>query len=376
MDLAPDARDFAHWNYVADFDPTLATVEVSIDGVWYPASSFTVEVSQCRPGVNQWTGVVLLLVAGPLAVANPPGTVVLGYGNHPAEVRFTLSPKIVVLDGGSIEVITAGLGMASGPCAGWEPDACVVFPDCTQMVSGYALEAATEVLWNKTARRFGVCEVAYRPCRTGCDSAWWASPAWGSIGWGGGGYGWPYPALVGGRWFNLGCGFCGDSCSCTVLHQIVLPSPVAGITAVKVDGVVLAPSAYRVDDWDKLVRLDGEAWPLCNDLNLPDTEPGTWSVTAVYGEAVPALGRLAVGELALHLVAGLCAATGCRTHAATVKEITRQGVRKQFFSADSPSGQIGLYLSDLFVSTFNPARSSPAAIYDMDRPHYRRVGTS
>lgn len=378
MDLAPDARDYAHWNYTADYDPTTSTVEVLLDGTWYPAADFTVAISDCTPpGETTWTGVVRLLVAGPTAAANPPGTVVLALGVHPAQVRFTDLPKILILDGGSIDIIATGLGMASGPCGSWEPDACVVFPDCSAMVSGYALAAATEVLWLGTGRRFGACGVTYRPCRTGCDTnAWWASPPWGSIGGWAGSWGWPYPALVGGRWFNLGCGACGDSCSCTILHQVLLPSPVAAITQIKVDGAILPASAYRVDDWCKLVRLDGEPWPLCNDLNLPDTEPGTWSVAALYGEAVPAMGRLAVGALALQFAKGLCSANGCRSCSATVTQIDRQGVRKRFRSADAVTGETGVYLADQFIAAFNPTRSSPAAIYDMDRARPRRVGTS
>ena len=264
-------------------------------------------------------------------------------------------------------------GVDSGPCAAWEPDPCVVFPDCAAPVSGLALDAATELLWARTGRRFGVCEVTLRPCRAGCtDDAWWAGRS-GT----GGGWGWPMPALVGGRWYNLGCGACGgDSCSCTVLHQVALPAPVAAILEVKIDGAVLDEAAYRVDDWRLLVRLDGQTWPACQDLTLPDTEAGTWSVTAAYGEAVPALGRLAVGALARAYAAGMCGCTGCKQLAVTVAEITRQGVRKKLFSADTPTGQTGVRQADDFIATFNPTRSSPASIYPIDGPRPRRVGTS
>ncbi len=382
MDLAPDARTYARWNYTADYDPTGDVITVLIDGVPHPAFDFTTAPDPCQAG--RWAGVVRLLVAGPDAVGNPGATVVLALGTHTVALSFPNAPSQTLLDGGTIDVIAAVAGMASGPCSAWEPDACVVFPDCTAMVSGYALDAATEVLWTRTGRRFGVCQVAYRPCRAACASNWWASPPWGSWGgssWGGGGsWGWPYPALIGGRWVNLGCGACGDTCSCTILHQIALPSPVAGIVAVKVDGATLPASAYRVDNWNTLVRLDGEAWPRCNDLNLADTEDGTWSVTALYGEAVPALGRLAVGVLAVYLATGLCASAGCRLHSATVTEITRQGVQKRFASARSvKDGSListGLYLPDLFIETFNPTHSSPAAIYDLDAARPRRTGTS
>lgn len=375
MDLAPAARTYAKWNYTADYDPTGDAIEVIIDGTAYPATDFSAAADPCLTG--RWTGIIRLLVAGPDATGNPGGTVVLGLGEHAVALHFPSAPQDTLLPAGSITVAPAAVGLASGPCSPWPTDACVVFPDCTQMVSGYALEAATEVLWARTGRRYGLCETTYRPCRTGCTpaAAWWASPAWGS-GWGtGGGWGWPYPALVGGRWYNLGCGMCGDTCSCTVLHQIALPSPVATVVQVKVDGTVLDPASYRVDDWRFLVRLDGEPWPWCNDLNLADTEEGTWSVTALYGEEVPALGRLAVGELAIELAKGLCGAAGCRLPMGVLKEITRQGVRKEFLRGDKMGNQIGLYLCDLFVNTENPAGASPAAVYSMDAPRTRRVGT-
>jgi len=261
-----------------------------------------------------------------------------------------------------------------GPCQIWPPIwSCTTLPATTPEVTGYAMQAATEVLWNRTHRRFGVCSYTLRPCRRTCWPEGIRFPGgWTDVS----GWGWPFPALIGGAWFNLGCGSCGDSCSCATLQEAVLPYPVAAVTEVKVDGVVLDPSAYRVDGWRVLVRTDGASWPLCNDLSQADTEVGTWSVTAQYGEQVPTLGSYAVGELALEIIKRCVNASDCALPASSVRQVTRQGVTKVFFDElGLKSGKIGLYWSDLFLSTFNPGMNHVASIYNIDGPHARRVGT-
>ncbi len=386
LNLYPAGRVFANWDYRVSEDPTGTVITATIDGVVH-IPTFTVHGPDTD---GQWFGVISLLVAGPDATGNPVGTVVLSAGDHQVLITFPDTPETLIVDGGVISIDSAALARSSGPCQAWEPDPCTVFPDETVMVSGYALEAATDLLWTRTGRRFGVCEAAFRPCRSSCapwglagwGGGWWGSAGpWGSWG-GGGGWGWPFPALVGGTWLNLGCGACGDSCSCSIVHQIRLPGPVARILSVKVDGNVLPTSAYRVDDWRLLVRLDGDPWPACNDLNLDDDQPGTWSVTAEYGQTVPALGRLAVGLLAVELAKHMCGAPGCKLPTGTLTELTRQGVAQRFQSSVSARGgatavmKTGLWLVDLFISTFNPAGATAASIYDMDRPPPRRVGTS
>src|SRR5688572_26213399 len=148
------------------------------------------------------------------------------------------------------------------------------------MTTGQAVQIATEILYNLSAQQFGVCEFTIRPCRESCnDSAWWGAS--GYLGWGGwlGGM-YPQPALIGGNWYNLRCGSCSGSCSCTPLSIALLPSPVNQILEVKVDGVILTPGTdYRVDNFRELVRLGGQFWPECQDMTLADDQPNTWSVT-------------------------------------------------------------------------------------------------
>jgi hypothetical protein len=158
---------------------------------------------------------------------------------------------------------------------------------------------------------------------------------------------------------------------------VTLPHPVDSITQVKVDGIELDSSAFRVDDRRFLVRLDGEEWPRCNDLTLDDDQEGTWSVTGMYGYAPPPLGRMAVGQLATQIFKACKKDKGCLLPIATIREIDRQGVTKTFIEREFGfrRGRIGLYYPDLFISSYNPSGSGMASIYPMDRPKHRRVGT-
>lgn len=265
----------------------------------------------------------------------------------------------------------------TGPCAPWEL-LCADFPEGTSaQLEETAAMIATEILWNRTKRQFGTCPVELRPCRKSCLPAWPLIPN-GYTNLSGASWPFPQPALIGGNWINLTCGSCFTDCSCSHVSEVRLPYPVASITEVKVDGVILPSTSYRVDNFNLLVRLDGEDWPTCNDLNLDDTEPGTWSVTAEYGQEVPELGQLAAGQLAVEIAKRCVGAGGCLLPAGTVQQVTRQGVTKVFFdSAEAfKGGMIGMFYPDMFIKTYNPTNSGLATIFDIDGPRHRRVGTA
>lgn len=265
-----------------------------------------------------------------------------------------------------------------GPCTPWTPawpggDCNVLLETGAAAISGVAVQAASEVLYHATAQRFGVCEVTLRPCRQSCMSNfpwhnWWN-------------YGtYPQPYWWAGTWYNLACGQCpGDSCSCVALEETVLPGPVAYVTEVKLDGVILTPDVdYRVDDYRKLVRLPGGTlWPFCQDMNLPDTEEGTWSITVGFGEPVPALGQLAVGELATEIMKYLLC-QDCLLPQGIV-DISRQGVSMSIASITDllKTGFVNLRMCDLFIRFANPNNlKGRSAVYDLDGPQHRAWGTS
>src|SRR5215211_6461079 len=211
----------------------------------------------------------------------------------------------------------------------WEPLwTCAEVDTASPAATGIAALAATQILDSLSGNQFSTETIVLRPCRRSCLPAWWTSEPWGGVG-----YGYPYPTLQGGVWTNLGCGSCAGDCGCATLSEAELPGTVSSVTQVKVDGVVVTGAAYRLDRHPRvagtlLVRLDGGAWPVCQQLALPDTQPGTWSVTAVYGQPVPELGRLAVGELACEFLKGM-AGQDCRIPKEVVS-LARQGVTLQY----------------------------------------------
>lgn len=258
-----------------------------------------------------------------------------------------------------------------GPCSPWDPIWCCTLTAASASITGDALMAATEVLYQLSGQRFDICQFTVRPCRRECTETQGWGGAWGAWGggagwWEWGGY-WPRPALIGGAWFNLTCGGCSGSCSCTEISEALLPSPVASIVSVKLDGQTLPASGYRVDDYRKLVRLGGQHWPICQDLNLADTEPNTWSVTLTVGESVPTIGRRAVGELACEIIKQ-CTGQACALPR-NATQISRQGITIDFDTLTDllKNGLIGLTWSDLFISTYNPRRlPSAPKVYDVD----------
>jgi hypothetical protein len=176
--------------------------------------------------------------------------------------------------------------------------------------------------------------------------------------------GWP--------WFSMGCGGCSGTCSCAEISEVILPSPVSSIVNVKLDGVAVT-GIYRVDNNRLLIRTDGQKWPRCNDLNKDDSQVGTWSVTALYGEDVPEIGQLAMGELTCELLRAM-AGEDCRLPPG-VTQLTRQGVTVSIpdFGELFKDGRTGLYLTDMFLAWANPNRlMNRSRVYSVDRVAHRR----
>jgi hypothetical protein len=235
-------------------------------------------------------------------------------------------------------------------------------------VTGAAAMAATEVLWALSGRRFDECEVTLLPCRD--DECASMGDPWGGCGsWGGSG--WYTPALIDGQWYNLGCaGGCQGGCSCNTVQQFTLPGPVARIVEIVIDGDVVPTGSYVLYNARYVVRVDGDTWPLCND------PPGSWTATVRYGHEVPQLGILAATELMCEFVKACTPGEVCRLPV-NVTAQTRQGISQQFIDTRQliEKGFVGLYLSDLFIQTFNPGhlRGRPRA-YNPDAPGPRWSG--
>lgn len=230
-----------------------------------------------------------------------------------------------------IDLITAAASGTVGPCA-WDLSSvcCPDWDDYTSQVRAQATDYATLVLWSATGRQFGQCEITVRPCGRWCAEA-------GSAGWW-----WDYgtwiPYIYNGLWYNCACGF-GDGCrTCRPHCQVYLPGPVTGISQVLLDGSVVDPATYRVDDQVWLVRTGDDSngqpncWPYKQDYNKPVSANHTMQVTMTRGTAPPAALLNAAGVLACEY-AKACVGAQCRLPG-RVTSVTRQGVSVNMTDVD------------------------------------------
>lgn len=198
-----------------------------------------------------------------------------------------------------------------------------------------ATEAAQSILWGLSGRRFGVCETTefYRmPCSNPCVLPF-ADDFGPGVEW-----------RLGGdsNWYRKCCGI--------TLAQ----TPVRSIVSVTVDNETLLSTDYYLGR-GVLYRI-GECWPCEQDCDYPPV-----SVTYRYGIDVPALGELAMGELACELIAGWTGAD-CRLPSNAIS-VTRQGVTVDLGNAQTlfDQGRIGLPISDAFLRETNPGRLMSAS---------------
>ena len=177
-----------------------------------------------------------------------------------------------------------------------------------------ALYTASDVLFNLTGRRWpGVCSDSIRPIaqwrQHDGPPRWWPSTSSSTSGW-------------------CSCNR-SQQYGCATVPEISLPGhPVLSASiVVRIDGVTLDPSQYRLDDHHKLVRIDGEGWPCCQDLTADDaTDLHTFAVDYDFGLAPPIGGVFAAAELACQMAlsrdpvnSGACALPK------RITSITRQG---------------------------------------------------
>lgn len=221
----------------------------------------------------------------------------------------------------------------------WEPDpACLgdQWGTHTPEVQERALRLATLTLQMLTRYRVGLCPITIRPCppvaRCGC--------------------GWN-PHIRNGSWFNS----CGCAGSCAPLSEYDIPGPVGYIDTMKIDGVDvdLWNGDWRIDDGTKLVwQGDGPSpLPAYQDLNLPDTEPGTWSITYSRSYPVSQDGKVAVALLALEY-AEACKPRGKCSLPKNVRNVNRNGVSFTIEAGLFPNGLTSIQLVDAYILQWAP----------------------
>lgn len=261
----------------------------------------------------------------------------------------------------------------SGPCS-WPVDTTCLpnWPDdpaewTTQHV--LAVEIATDMLWRRTAGRYGLCPELIRPCRQRCTPDRHGT-----------GFLWDSTTFPGdpvtdsrGRWFNVGCGCGPDDCSCAPLCVIELPGPVNSVVEVKIDGEGVDPSTYRLERRPgkaRLIRTGGACWPTCQDLTRNDDQPGTFSILYMRGKAVPAGGVRALGSLAGEIYKQCTNDSRCRLPD-RVRTVTREGITYDMFDPGEwlDQGLTGLRDVDTWIRSVNPhALTQPSAVFSLDLP--------
>lgn len=250
-----------------------------------------------------------------------------------------------------------------GPCEPW------VTPEevarcCADAPEGYdfawEIELASQVLFELSRRLFpGTCDECVRPY---CEVE---------------------PCVPFQPWANLNlptcCGHGNPSC-CYSVPQIKLHYPVCEIKEVLIDGVVLDPSEYRVDDNRYLVRLaescgTNPGWPSCQCLDVPSTEVGTWEIRYCYGSQPPAIGKAAAAKLACEFF-NACNGDCCELPEGTTR-IVRQNVtiERDDYEGFFGAGRTGCREIDMFLGAYNPNRYQrrPAVFSPDVRPYPRRV---
>lgn len=266
--------------------------------------------------------------------------------------------------------MSADFGPQSNWPVSWPCDVSAESP----AITGKAVDFATDVLWALSGQRFGLIRVTLRPCRRECRPTSFPGYLWDPLP--GSHIATPGQYPAGWGVVGAGCAACGDSCSCTELSEVVLPAPVNQVVTVKVDGVTLSGAGvqYRMDDNRILVRVDGGRWPYCQNLRLDDTQTGTFSVTADYGEDVPGSASLAMGELACEVLKLF--RTGSCSLPYNVASLARQGVSLALTDPTAlldDHGKLGLRLCDLFLHAVNPDRLRTAPrVFSVDDVMARR----
>lgn len=169
------------------------------------------------------------------------------------------------------------------------------------------IEMATNMLFRATCRLYpGHCPVTIRPC--------------------------------------VECRCHRSPCDCTHRYPFIDLQdryPVISVEEVLIDGAIF--TAWRLDDYHRLVRTDGECWPHCNDLILPPTEPNTMQVKYTAGRRPPLELQAAVAELACEMKRA-CNGGDC-VFPRNVTSVSRQGITLNIAALQDAVGKFGTGLA-------------------------------
>lgn len=248
------------------------------------------------------------------------------------------------------------------------PEACRELDPVRAGRTAAMLGMATDLLWNWTGRRFGVCPVTvefeHDPGVCGCELV--AARGGGTFtgrglgvsgpGLRGGSAPWT-PVLLAGVVKNLSCGCYQDPCVCRrgpAAGAVRLPGPVASVSGVTVDGDPEGGWSLLPGGW--LARAGGAAWPHAG-----------LRVSYERGTPVPVGGRVALGVLAWELSKAVECPEDCQLPQ-RVTAVTRQGVSVAVMDqfADLGEGRTGIWLIDSWVSSVMMASAGAGTVVSPD----------
>lgn len=219
------------------------------------------------------------------------------------------------------------------------------FDDAVQTRS---IALASSTLHRLSGYRVGNCTTLIRPCSQSCGlrSRVASYRHWA------GRYDWMAPLNWGGTWYNA-CGCTLNDCGHTMTNTIWLPKPMGGVVAVTLNGVVLVEGTdYWVQD-NAVITKGDTVWPLTQDLTLPDTDDGTFSIEFYNCHRPDGLASYACAALALQY-ARACTSKGTCTLPKSVVSVVRQGVSYTLPTGSFPGGETGIREVDAWIALWNP----------------------
>lgn len=230
----------------------------------------------------------------------------------------------------------------TGPCQPWATESDIAAGCCDGPTGAQVLAqvpAVSDLLYRLSGHRWpGACTVTIRPLAVCADA-----PA-------------VYP-VADGYWVPGGvdatlavnqlCGCSADG------RRLMLPWPqVTEITAVVIAGETLSATAYRVEDWQVLVRQDGGTWPTSDNVDAV----GAWTVALKHGFAPPPSGVRAAVAWACEFAQACVPAGDCALPARARTAIA--GGRTFELQPDDlmTEGRTGIEAVDQFLVAVNPHR--------------------
>lgn len=203
-----------------------------------------------------------------------------------------------------------------------------------------AVEVASYVGWALGGRQHGICTVtAERPVRE-----------------------------------NLRCRcIYACSCACRPAPTVLLGyGPVVAVSEVRIGGVVVPSTGYRLTGATKLQRVstDHMLWPACQAADEPDDAAGVLVVDYTWGVPLDPAGVRALGALGCEIMKACAGDTSCRLPS-SVQSVVRQGVSIEVLDPFDflEDGRTGLYEFDLWLAVANPYKVAEApSVWSPDLP--------